>query len=143
QSRTEAIQGHLKEVDKQSKDGDELLRASRGAIATCSADVTRASELVTMLSTRAKEIVNLIHVIDDIAEQTNLLALNASIEAARAGEQGQGFAVVAEEVRKLAARSSTATRSITALLVTIQNEAELASSCLTKGNLSVGKASDA
>lgn len=142
QSRAEQIEVHLKELDAQSKDGGGLLRSTHTAISTCHVDVTRASELVNMLSTRAKEIVNIIHVIDDIAEQTNLLALNASIEAARAGEQGQGFAVVAEEVRKLAARSSTATRSITALLVTIQNEAEQASTCLTKGNLSVGKASD-
>lgn len=140
QTRADRIHSHLKELDTQTKTGDSLLRESHQAIVTCATDVTRASELVNMLSTRAKEIVNIIHVIDDIAEQTNLLALNASIEAARAGEQGQGFAVVAEEVRKLAARSSTATRSITALLVTIQNEAEQASGCLTKGNLSVGKA---
>ena len=93
-----------------------------------------------MLSERAKEIVNIIGVIDDIAEQTNLLALNASIEAARAGEQGKGFAVVAEEVRKLAARSSSATRSITELLVTIQNEAEQASTSLGKSTKAVSTA---
>ncbi len=137
QSKAQSISSHLDELQEQSKAGDLLLNEMHGSIKTCSADVTRASSLVAKLSTRAKEIVNIIGVIDDIAEQTNLLALNASIEAARAGEQGQGFAVVADEVRKLAARSSTATRSITGLLVTIQNEAELASTCLTKGNKSV------
>ena len=103
-------------------------------------DVSTASDLVNLFSQRASEIVNIIDVIDDIAEQTNLLALNASIEAARAGEQGKGFAVVAEEVRILAARSSTATRSITELLTKIQADAELASNCLTEGTESVGTA---
>jgi methyl-accepting chemotaxis protein len=107
------------------------------AILSCKNDVVSSGDLVTLLSSRAKKIVHIIGVIDDIAEQTNLLALNASIEAARAGEQGKGFAVVAEEVRKLAARSSTATRSITDLLVTIQNEAELASSSLGQSTTSV------
>jgi hypothetical protein len=142
QSRAEQIGTHLRVLDEHSRLGEGLLKEARGSIDTCRSDVTRASELVATLSARAKEIVNIIGVIDDIAEQTNLLALNASIEAARAGEQGQGFAVVADEVRKLAARSSTATRSITALLITIQNEAEQASSCLTKGNTSVGRANE-
>jgi methyl-accepting chemotaxis protein len=105
-------------------------------------DVKSAARLVNLLSQRAEQIVNIIDVIDDIAEQTNLLALNASIEAARAGEQGQGFAVVADEVRKLAVRSSSATRSITELLVTIQNEAKHASTDLEKSNNSVSSASE-
>jgi methyl-accepting chemotaxis protein len=141
QEKTDGIKSHLTTMSEQSKTGESLLKELRGTISTCSQDVTKASSLVEMLSRRAKEIVNIIDVIDDIAEQTNLLALNASIEAARAGEQGQGFAVVADEVRKLAGRSSTATRSITELLVTIQNEAEQASMCLTTGNRSVGMAS--
>lgn len=106
-------------------------------------DVKKASDLVNGLSERAEAIVNIIDVIDDISEQTNLLALNASIEAARAGEQGQGFAVVAEEVRKLAARSSTATRSIADLLITIQEEAGQASNQLVNGSNSVESASKA
>lgn len=127
-SRSQASSSHLDEMGE--------------AVGICKGDVTDATRLIDTLSTRAKAIVNIIDVIDDIAEQTNLLALNASIEAARAGEQGQGFAVVAEEVRKLAARSSSATRSITELLVTIQSEAEQASTCLSKGNKSVTRANE-
>ena len=125
---------HLLKFIKSTDEGEELLVKVSEQINSSENEVNTASDLVNLLSERAEEIVNTIDIIDDIAEQTNLLALNASIEAARAGEQGQGFAVVAEEVRKLAARSSTATNSITELLLTIQNEAELASNRLKKGS---------
>lgn len=140
-TRCADIYEHFRRFEEGERSSDGLLKESHTAVGTCQTDVKAASELVQLLSGRAKEIVNIIHVIDDIAEQTNLLALNASIEAARAGEQGEGFAVVADEVRKLAVRSSTATRSITALLMTIQDEAEKASNCLTKGQGSVSRAS--
>ena len=125
--------------DKLTQSSGEI-KSMASSIESCQSDVANSSKLVTVLSERAKEIVNIIGVIDDIAEQTNLLALNASIEAARAGEQGKGFAVVADEVRKLAARSSSATRSITELLVTIQNEAQQASTSLNSSNESVAQA---
>ena len=141
------ITGRSSQVSQQLESVNEKLTESIGSIKdmnqsilSCKNDVVASGELVTLLSSRAKKIVHIIGVIDDIAEQTNLLALNASIEAARAGEQGKGFAVVAEEVRKLAARSSTATRSITDLLVTIQSEAELASSSLGQSTASVQNA---
>ena len=123
-----------------SKSTTEIFGQLIRVMAESSANVDLSNKLVKGLSERAEEIVNIIDVIDDIAEQTNQLALNASIEAARAGEQGKGFAVVAGEVRSLAARSSTATRTITELLETIQTEANQASSCLEKTNSSVGNA---
>lgn len=103
-------------------------------------DVNDAAKLVHALSEKAEEIVSIIDVIDDIAEQTNLLALNASIEAARAGEQGKGFAVVAEEVRKLAVRSSSTTRSIAELLYTIQKDGKMASNQLAQSSVSTTRA---
>ncbi len=136
-NHSENVRGNLNNLYEKTKSGYRLLDQMSSSIGVSKADVNKASELVKGLSQRAEAIVNIIDVIDDIAEQTNQLALNASIEAARAGEQGQGFAVVAGEVRNLAARSSTATKSITDLLGTIQEEAEHASQLLEKSNATV------
>ena len=136
------IQGLLKNIGDDSKDGFQTMETLTQNMEIAKSDVVNASDLVNGLSERAEAIVSIIDTIDDISEQTNLLALNASIEAARAGEQGQGFAVVAEEVRKLAARSSTATRSIAELLITIQDEAGRASKQLVDGTKSVQTAAD-
>jgi methyl-accepting chemotaxis protein len=85
--------------------------------------IQSSAEIIDILGRRADDIGKIIEVIDDLAEQTNLLALNAAIEAARAGEHGLGFAVVAEEVRKLAEKSTQSTKEISELIQGIQKEA--------------------
>jgi len=101
------------------------------------AKVGVSAEKVQEMGKRSEEIGVIVETIEDIASQTNLLALNAAIEAARAGEQGKGFAVVADEVRKLAERSSQATREIGGLIAGIQKTVSEAVKAMDEGSKEV------
>ena len=104
--------------------------------------VRNSARAVESLGSRSDQIGEIVGTIEDIADQTNLLALNAAIEAARAGEQGRGFAVVADEVRALAERTTRATREIGEMIKTIQSETKGAVIAMEEGVNEVAKGSE-
>lgn len=117
---TQALAMTASGVNDSAVRGGDIVVSSIHGMESVSSRIQESASRIQNLGQRSKDIGDIIGVIEDIAEQTNLLALNAAIEAARAGEQGRGFAVVADEVRKLAERTGKATKEIATVIESVQ-----------------------
>ena len=134
---TQSVSKHVGTANDEAAAGTQAVEDAVNQIISVEKIVNDSALTVDKLGERSKEIGQIVEAISGIAEQTNLLALNAAIEAARAGEHGRGFAVVSEEVRKLAEESQGAAQKIATLIGAIQNDTDDAVASMHEGSVAV------
>ncbi|HNO72875.1 MAG: methyl-accepting chemotaxis protein [Candidatus Accumulibacter phosphatis] len=134
-AESDAAKIQVQQAGERCDQGSAEITSTTRVVEHLTNDVQGTAESMRSLGEHSREISGIVSVIREIADQTNLLALNAAIEAARAGEQGRGFAVVADEVRKLAERTAQSTDRITTMITQIQSGIENAISAMGSGSL--------